>query len=89
MTLHRLCLGCLEDWTHSEDVRDALCPACKLEREIHRQPKGNWNGALTSEDWWGLTINDVAPEDLAEGFYVASITEGDRPLYRSSDSEYH
>lgn len=81
---YRLCLGCMEDWTYSEGP---LCPACSVEHELHKQAKGTWSGDVAPAEWWGLTLKDIAPEDLAEGFYIASAS-GDMPLYGQPEEDY-
>ena len=76
---YRLCLGCLESWTFSTDP---LCPACKIEHELHRNAKGDWGGKPEPSEWWGPTLKDVDPEDLENAYYGSSAWQGDFQLRR-------
>ena len=80
--LGRLCLSCFESWTGTDEP---WCLACEMEwqRQYSRQDDGILNTETTS--WWGPSIDDVNPEDLADGFFVASVTGKDAPMSEMND----
>lgn len=66
---HRLCLGCLARWTGSEAP---LCPACQMEHELRSEITDDGRRNDSEVDWWGATGDSISPEDIEDGFYIAS-----------------
>ena len=69
MRLHRLCLGCLADWTGSESP---LCPACLMEHDVRSEVTDDGKHNDAEVDWWGPSGDSVSPEDIEDGFSIAS-----------------
>ena len=70
----RLCVNCLEDFAESWSAI-GHCYACSLEHDravvLQRMTFSHRNNSEV--DWWGITANEINPEDVAGGFYVAHI----------------
>ncbi len=82
VALDRICLNCLEAPTPWLD--EPFCEACQLEKDLRGQPLYGKYPEPESYGFAGATLEDIDPEDISSGYYVATIGSGDQAYERDA-----